>query len=83
MAATNPFGELLLRSGAMSIVEALSRRIGLEPLVPLLDAMPLGMIGVDVNERLHRFDVRGTVPDERRGVRADEHRRRGDRTPSR
>ena len=70
MAATNPFGELLLRSGAMSIVGAISRWVGLGPLVPLLQAMPLGMIGVDVNERLHRFDVRGTVPDERRGVRA-------------
>jgi hypothetical protein len=70
MVATHPLGELILRSGAMPILGAISKVVGLEALVPLLKAMPLGMVGVDVNEELHRFDVRGTVPDARRGVRA-------------
>jgi len=70
MAATGPLGELLLRSGAMPMLGAIGRLVGLEAVAPVLKMMPLGMIGVEVNEQLHRFDVRGTVPDERRGVRA-------------
>ena len=70
MAGTSPFGELLLRSGAMPIFDAIGGVVGLDNLGPVLRALPMGIIGVDVNEELHRFDVRGTVPDERKGVRA-------------
>ncbi len=66
MVGTNPFGELLLGSGAMPIFDAIGRVVGLETLVPVLNLLPMGMVGVDVNEELHRFDVRGAVPDERK-----------------
>jgi hypothetical protein len=70
MMATNPLGSLLLGSGAVPVMGAIGALVGPRLLEPLTGAMPLSLIGVDVHQRLHRLEVRGVVPDRRRGVRA-------------
>ncbi len=70
MMATNALGSLLLESGAVPAMGAIGSLVGPHLLEPLASAMPLSLIGVEVHERLHPLEIRGTVPDQRRGVRA-------------
>jgi hypothetical protein len=70
MVPTNVLGSLMLESGMMPLVARLGNVVGPEWLDRIAQAMPIAMIGVEVNEEMHRFDVRALPPDGSSGVRA-------------
>lgn len=67
--ATNPLGTLMLESGMMPVFAKVADALGPAG-EGLMTVMPIEMIGVEVHEELHRFDIVGEAPDPQRGVRA-------------
>jgi len=67
--ATNPLGSLMLESGLMPIFGQLAEALGPAG-EGLMNVMPIEMIGVEVHEELHRFDIDGQIPGVNHGVRA-------------
>jgi hypothetical protein len=67
--ATNPIGSLMLESGMMPIFGNVADALGSAGEV-LMNVMPIEMIGVEVHEELHRFDIQGLPPDLEHGIRA-------------
>jgi len=66
---TNPLGTLMIESGMMPMFAKLADVLGPAG-EGLMTVMPIDMIGVEVHEELHRFDIAGQPPDAQRGVRA-------------
>ena len=67
--STNPIGSLILESGLMPLFGTVAEALGSAG-EGLMNVMPIEMIGVEVNEELHRFDIQGQMPDLAHGVRA-------------
>jgi hypothetical protein len=66
---TNPLGTLMIESGMMPVFAKMADVLGPAG-EGLMTVMPIEMIGVEVHEELHRFDIEGQAPDPQRGVRA-------------
>src|SRR5215471_14607236 len=66
---TNPIGTLMIESGMMPLFAKMADVLGPAG-EGLMTVMPIDMIGVEVHEELHRFDIAGQVPDALSGVRA-------------
>jgi hypothetical protein len=66
---TNPLGSLMIESGMMPMFAKVADALGPAG-EGLMTVMPIEMIGVEVHEELHRFDIEGHPPDAQRGVRA-------------
>jgi len=66
---TNPIGTLMIESGMMPMFAKMADVLGPAG-EGLMTVMPIDMIGVEVHEELHRFDIAGQAPDGQRGVRA-------------